>query len=318
MFCQRLTRASFIRLHHPVTNLPDADDRTNPALARVAAAPISWGLCEVPRWGYQLTPERVLAEMRELGLTATEFGPPGFLSVDPVERREQLDSQGLKAVGGFLAIVLHDPDHDPLPEVDEFLSGALASGGGVAVLAANTGTEGYDARPVLNEQGWQTLLANLDRAHDLAKSRGLIATLHPHMGTMIENADDVERVVAGSRIGLCVDTGHLAAAGADPVAIVLAAPDRVTHVHLKDVDNRLAVAVQQGELTFGEAVRLGMFRPLGAGDVDIAALVRALEAAAYDGWYVLEQDVKLASEPVGEGPVVDVRASLDYLLGVLS
>ncbi len=272
----------------------------------------------MPNWGYQLTPERVLAEMRGLGLSATEFGPPGFLSVDPLERKAQLAAHELVAVGGFLAIVLHDPDHDPLPEVDDFLTGALASGGGVAVLAANTGTDGYDARPVLDERGWQTMLANLDRAHDLAESRGLIATLHPHMGTMVENGEDVDRVVHGSRIGLCVDTGHLAAAGADPVAIVVANPLRVTHVHLKDVDSLLAVQVQQGEITFGEAVRLGMFRPLGRGDVDIATLVHALESASYDGWYVLEQDVKLADEPLGEGPVADVRSSLEYLLGVLS
>jgi len=28
---------------------------------KIAGAPISWGVCEVPGWGYQLTPERVLA-----------------------------------------------------------------------------------------------------------------------------------------------------------------------------------------------------------------------------------------------------------------
>lgn len=301
-----------------VTQSSGHDEPSRQALARIAAAPISWGLCEVPQWGYQLTPARVLAEMRSLGITATEFGPPGFLSVDPAERRAQLDAEGLTAVGGFLAVVLHQPDHDPLPEIEEFLASAEASGGAVAVLAAHTGAEGYDARPVLDEQGWQTMLTNLDRAHDLAASRGLIATLHPHMGTMVENAEDVALVVAGSRIGLCVDTGHLAAAGADPVAIVLADPDRVTHVHLKDVDLRLASQVQQGTLAFGEAVRVGMFRPLGEGDVDIATLVHALEAASYDGWYVLEQDVKLAGEPAGDGPVVDVRTSLDHLLSLLS
>ena len=317
MFCQRLTQVSPIRLHRPVTTKHGVDEPTRTVLSRVAGAPISWGLCEVPDWGYQLAPERVLAEMREVGLSATEFGPPGFLAVDPVDRKAQLRAHELTAVGGFLAVVLHDPDSDPLPEVDEFLAGALESGGSVAVLAANTGTDGYDARPVLDERGWQTLLANLDRAHDLATARGMIATLHPHMGTMVENGDDVERVVEGSRIGLCIDTGHLAAAGADPVAIVVAEPDRVTHVHLKDVDNDLAVQVQAGEIAFGEAVRLGMFCPLGTGDVDIATLVRTLEAASYDGWYVLEQDVKLAAEPTGDGPVVDVRASLNYLLSVL-
>jgi inosose dehydratase len=133
------------------------------------------------------------------------------------------------------------------------------------------------------------------------------------MGTMIENAAEVQRVLDGSHIGLCVDTGHLAAAGADPGAIVAANPARVRHVHLKDVDSSLASRVVAGELAFGDAVREGMFVPLGHGDVDITGIVEALEGAGYQGWYVLEQDVMLPGEPEGEGPVHDVRQCLDYL-----
>ncbi len=281
---------------------------------RIAGAPISWGLCEVPGWGYQLTPERVLDEMSELGLSATEFGPPGFLEEDADARVAQLRAHGLRAVGGFFVVLLHDPGHDPLPGVDAFIDECLATGAGVVVLAASTGQDGYDARPELDEAGWQTLLANLDRLADHAASRGVEAVLHPHIGTMIENGAEVERVVAGSRIGLCVDTGHLAAAGADPVAIATAHPDRVRHVHLKDVDGALAAQVAAGAVPFGDAVRQGMFRPLGAGDVDIAGMVRTLEAAGYTGWYVLEQDVMLPGEPSGAGPVADVRISRDFLV----
>ncbi|MFN8192527.1 MAG: TIM barrel protein [Nocardioidaceae bacterium] len=282
--------------------------------ARVAAAPISWGLCEVPGWGYQLTPERVLSEMRGLGLAATEFGPPGFLAAEPAARAAQLGAAGLAAVGGFLPVLLHDPGHDPLPEVEAFVDECVATDAGVVVLAAFTGTDGYDARPQLDEDGWATLLGNLDRISDRVAQRGLVAALHPHIGTMIENGDEVARVLAGSRVGLCIDTGHLAAAGADPVAIARSAPSRVRHVHLKDVDANLAGRVAAGDLAFGEAVREGMFQPLGQGDVDIRGLVEALEGAGYDGWYVLEQDVMLAGEPGGEGPLADVRTSLDFLL----
>ena len=281
---------------------------------RVAAAPISWGLCEVPQWGYQLTPERVLSEMKGLGLSATEFGPPGFLAAEPQARAAQLASAGLSAVGGFLPVLLHDPGHDPLPEVEAFVDECVAADAGVVVLAAFTGTDGYDARPELDDEGWATLLGNLDRISDRVAERGLIAGLHPHMGTMIENADEVGRVLDGSHVGLCIDTGHLAAAGADPVAIAKAAPTRVVHVHVKDVDLALAGRVAAGELAFGEAVRAGIFRPLGHGDVDISGLVDVLEAAGYHGWYVLEQDVMLSAEPEGDGPLADVRTSLDFLL----
>lgn len=282
---------------------------------RIAGAPISWGLCEVPGWGHQLSPSRVLSEMRDLGLVATEFGPPGFLEPDPRSRVAQLATYGLRAVGGFHVALLHDPLHDPLPGVDAFIDECLAADAGVVVLAAFTGSEGYDARPELDDTGWKTLLTNLDRLADHARSRGVEVALHPHIGTMIETGAEVQRVIDGSEVGLCVDTGHLAAAGADPGAIVAANPERMRHVHLKDVDGSLAARVADGSLPFGDAVRQGMFRPLGEGDVDIAGIVTSLEAAGYDGWYVLEQDVMLPGEPDDEGPVRDVRRCLAYLTG---
>ena len=287
-----------------------------PVRSRVAGAPISWGVCEVPGWGHQLAPERVLDEMRSLGLGATEFGPVGFLADEPGAKAEQLASYGLKAVGGFLPVLLHDRSHDPLPEVDAFIDGCIASGAGVVVLAAYTGVDGYDARPVLDDDGWSVMLANLDRIDEHAASRGVIACVHPHVGTMVETGEETERVLAGSRIGLCVDTGHLLVGGADPVALTAAHPDRVVHVHLKDVDATLAGQVIDGSRTFGDAVGSGMFRPLGEGDIDIAEMVRVLEGAGYQGWYVLEQDVMLDESPADEGPASDVRKSLDFLLRV--
>ncbi len=282
-------------------------------ISRVAAAPISWGVSEVPGWGHQLKAERVLREMNEAGIAATEFGPAGFLPIEPEAKAAVLRNHGLQAVGGFLPVLLHDPGHDPLPEVDAFIDGCLAAGAGVVVLAAFTGTEGYDARPELDEAGWTTLLTNLDRIDQHARSRGVVASLHPHVGTMIEQKAEVEQVLTGSGIGLCVDTGHLLVGGTDPVALTEAHVARVVHVHLKDVDRSVADRVLSGEVTFGNAIREGLFQPLGSGDVDIATLVQALEHADYDGWYVLEQDIKLAGEPEGEGPLGDVRASLDFL-----
>lgn len=285
--------------------------------ARIAGAPISWGVCEVPGWGHQLAADRVLREMRELGLAATEFGPQGFLPDAPQERAAYLAEHGLQAVGGFLPVVLHD-GHDPLPEVEDFLEACVASGAGVMVLAATTGTDGYDVRPVLDEVRWKTLLGNLDTIDARARERGVVAAVHPHMGTMVEGAQDTQRVLDGSSIGLCIDTGHLVAAGADPVAITLANVDRVRHVHLKDVDAAQAARVVAGELTFSDAVSEGLWTVLGEGSVDVRAMIAALEDAGYDGWYVLEQDLKLTGEPVGEGPKADVHRCLEYVREALA
>jgi inosose dehydratase len=300
-----------IALVHPLAPQP-VPDRL-PVPERVAGAPISWGVSEVPGWGYQLDVDTVLTQMRDLGLRATEFGPAGFLDDEPDAKAAQLASYGLRAVGGFLPVLLHDRGHDPLPEVDRYLDSCLATGAGVVVLAAVAGAAGYDARPVLDATGWETLLGHLDAICDHAASRGVVAALHPHIGTLVESGEETDRVIAGSRIGLCLDTGHLLAGGTDPVAVTAAHPGRIVHVHLKDVDGAAAARVRAAQTTFGRAVHDGMFRPLGTGDVDIAALVRTLENAGYAGWYVLEQDVMLDGRPEGEGPVADVRASLDYL-----
>lgn len=290
-----------------------------PTRLKVAGAPISWGVCEVPNWGYQLPAERVMAEMERVGLAATEFGPDGFLPDDPAARKAFLATFNLQAVGGFVPVLLTDPAHDPLPEVDRFIDICLATGAGVVVLAAATGVDGYDDRPALDELQWKILLANLDRLADHASERGVTAVIHPHIGTLVESADDVQRVVDGSHIGFCIDTGHLAAAGADPVAITLANLDRVKHVHLKDVDAGMAAKVISKEITFSDAVAAGMWRVLGTGDVDITAMVGALQASGYDGWYVLEQDVMFKhGEPEGEGPIADVRACLEYVEAVLA
>lgn len=280
---------------------------------KIAGAPISWGVCEVPGWGYQMSPERVLSEMRAIGLAATEFGPQGWLPVAPGDRAATLAQHGLGAVGAFVPVVLHDPDHDPLPAVDRELDSFEAAGGDVLVLAANSGLEGYDQRPALDDAGWRTLFANLDRLMDLAASRAIEATLHPHVGTMVETAEDVDRVLAGSRTSLCLDTGHLLIGGADPVALAREHAHRINHVHAKDVRAELAARVQRGELTYTDAVRAGIYTRLGEGDVDFAAIVASLERAGFTGWYVLEQDTILAGEPVGEGPVQDVRAAMEYL-----
>jgi inosose dehydratase len=280
---------------------------------KIAGAPISWGVCEVPGWGYQLDADRVLAEMREVGLSATELGPEGFLPTDPGELTGLLDAHRLSCVGTFAPVLLHDAGHDPLADIAAPLDALLACGAEVLVLAAATGTDGYDSRPTLDDGQWATLLANLDRLADAAADRDVLAVLHPHVGTMVETRSEVDRVLEGSNIRLCLDTGHLLIGGTDPLLLAREVPDRIAHAHLKDVDAALAARVQAGELTYSEAVRKGMYTPLGAGDVDIAGIVTALRNNGFDGWFVMEQDTILGAEPSGEGPVRDVRASVAFM-----
>jgi len=301
-------------------------DRTTPDRTilllggRVAAAPISWGVCEVPGWGHVLGVDQVLGEMAALGLHSTELGPPGFLPDDPQALRGLLAQHRLGLVGGFLAVVLHDEAllAATLAQADRAAAQLAAGGAGLLVLAAATGSDGYDERPRLDDAQWATLVASADAVRDVAARHGLATVLHPHVGTHVEQREEVERFLADSDLGLCLDTGHLLIGGADPLDIVRRHAARIAHVHLKDVDAAVAARVRAGEITYQQGVQAGLYVPLGQGDVPVAEIVRTLEAAGYRGWYVLEQDTALPlpdGVDAGDGgrPLRDTAASLSHL-----
>jgi inosose dehydratase len=134
--------------------------------------------------------------------------------------------------------------------------------GGGARRAAGTEDSDYDR-----------LGAALDRVVDIAESHGLSASFHPHLGTIVENPDEVERLLQRTRIGFCPDTAHLAAGGGDPAALIRSHPDRIRHVHLKDLRT--------------EPLR---FLPLGEGTLDFLDIVRAIRESGYDSWLIVELD----------------------------
>ena len=282
---------------------------------RIAGAPISWGVCEVPGWGHQMEPDRVLTEMASLGLEATEFGPLGFLPEDPEGRSEVLGRHKMTAVGGFVPIVLHDPAQDPMPAIERELDAFVASNADVMVLAAETGQAGYDApKPEMTEELWQTLASNLSRIASRAGERGVRAVIHPHAGTMVETLDDVNEVLARTDMDFCIDTGHMWIGGTDPVWFANTHGDRVGHVHFKDVDLSVAKRVQDGEITYYDGVTKGLYTPLGQGDVDVRGITETLIRQGYTGWFVLEQDVVVRKDPEsGAGPVLDAQASVEFL-----
>ncbi|WP_037303572.1 sugar phosphate isomerase/epimerase family protein [Amycolatopsis orientalis] len=285
---------------------------------RIAAAPISWGVCEVPGWGRVLDAGTVLGEMAELGVRATELGPPGYLPRDPAALRTLLGGHRLELVGGFLAVVLHENPAAALAEAEESAALFAACGGDMLVLAAATGLDGYDDRPELTAAEWATLIETSGEIAKIGARHGLRTVLHPHVGTHVETEDEVERFLADSDLPLCLDTGHLLIGGTDPVALAGRHPGRVGHLHLKDVRGELAEDVRAGRLPYAEAVGKGLYVPLGEGDVDIEAMVRSVHEAGYAGWYVLEQDTALGERSPEDLPKRDVTRSLAHLGEIVS
>jgi inosose dehydratase len=289
-------------------------------VSRVAGAPISWGVNEVEGWGYQMSAERVLEEAASLGLSAIEAGPEGFLPEDPAEASRMLDEYGLRLVGGFVPVVLHRAEarEEELASVEKQAGLFSVAGADMLILAADTDQEGYEETMELDDDYWDELFRNLASVEEIGVRHGLTVAMHPHFGTAIERPNHLRRFLEGCEMGLCLDTGHLMVGGDDPVEVAELAAGRVRIVHLKDVDRSLAEGVASGKLGYEEAVRRGVFRPLGDGDVDTERVIEALERAGYEGWYVLEQDIMLDEEPSASGgPKDNVARSLAYLTKVM-
>lgn len=285
-------------------------------LSRVAGAPISWGADASPGWGFMMDPARVMSEMREVGLRATELGPDGFLPRDPHELKDFVAGYDMTMVGGFVpAILYQDEDIEAqLKYVGRASDQLAAAGASTVVLGPRSHFDGYDTEIDMTDEQWSIFLRNVRKFQDTTEARGLRTALHPHWGMAISRRNQVDRLLNSCDVGMCVDTGHLFLSGVDPLDVVKDAGDRVLHVHVKDLTADMAEKVRSGRVPFRQATIEGMFVPAGSGDVDIAGVIKHLEGRGYQGWYVLEQDCSLTGDPeLGSGPIEDARASVDFL-----
>lgn len=290
-------------------------------ISRVASAPISWGICEVPGWGAMLPTDRVLGEMASLGLTATELGAVGFLPEDPDQLVAKLSEHGISLLGGFTPVVLHNPDER---------EATIASARATAELFQRAGATKFVSSVVVDmDWSYPRPLSAEEQKHmvemfgvidDICEEFGLEQVLHPHVQTLVETKDDINRVLDSCDVHFCLDTGHIAFGGQDPVEFAKKAYERVGHVHLKDIRLDMVPAVLRREVSLMNATQAGVFTTLGAGDVDILGVVQTLESSGYRGWYVIEQDTAItgAFPAEGEGPVQQVAASLKYLTDVVA
>jgi inosose dehydratase len=281
---------------------------------RLATAPVSWGVdfadaAGNPPW------RDVLDGIAASGLRGLELGPVGYLPEARDELAGELAARGLEAVGSFVFEPLHDPAQAAavLATARRACAWIAAAGGRVLVILdrvspARAATAGHaDRAPRLAPAAWAGFRDRIAAVAAIADAAGLDPVLHPHAGTYLEFADEIEPMLAATGLGLCLDTGHLAYAGLDPVA--WAARPEVRHVHLKDFDPALVPAAGG----FWEAVAAGAFRPIGAGRVDFGGVLAALHGAGYAGWATLEQDRR----PGSGDPIADVRRSVAHVSTIM-
>jgi inosose dehydratase len=269
---------------------------------RVANAPCSYGAYEetVGTHPGVPDPESFLRAVKHAGYEGTELGPLGYLG-EPNEVASRLEQHNLELVGAFVPMRLSDDSRfvDDLPHLERTLDvfreanaiGAkiVLADAGSAERRARVGAARGDRSIGLSPSSWHVLASSVTTAASLTEQRGYEAVFHPHAGTYIEAAWEVDRLLASTPIRLVFDPGHVLLAGDDPLDAFTRWRSRIGHVHLKDVDPSVLTALG-ASFDITEAWQRSVFCRLGEGAVDLRSILAELLAADYDGWLVVEQD----------------------------
>jgi inosose dehydratase len=288
-------------------------------LDRLVGNPISWGVCEVPDWGFQLDSRTVLSEMKRLGLRGTEQGPVGYLGSSPEAVAGAAAAFKLPIVGAFVPLVMHDrAQREATRKAAHFSASLLGATGKGFFITAVVVDEGWGKRFPLSAEQWQSMFDGFKEVDEICAGYGIKQVLHPHLNTLVETYDDVQRVLAGSNVRWLLDTGHLQIGGTNPAEFARDHFERVDHVHIKDAKMSIARRFLDGEITLLEATRDGVFCSAGDGDVPIAEVVRIMETRGYSGWYVLEQDIAIVGNQARtpDSASAAVERSIRYLAGL--
>ncbi len=269
--------------------------------ASIGTVPILWNNVDVAELRHGTDAATVLDEITRTGFEGTQLGL-GFPTGDDL--RSALGARGLRLAEVYAAIpaTVDGPTDGTMAELRERLRLLHEADGEVLCLALDqspgreerAGRATTPGTPVLSDAGWASLAEVVHAIATEARGLGHRTVFHPHGGTFVETPAEVERLVAATDadlVGICLDVGHLIVGGGDPVGTLTALGERVTHVHLKDVDAAVLARLRTGGLAgFDAAIRERLFTELGAGVLDLDGVIAALVRRDYDGWLMVEQD----------------------------
>ena len=283
---------------------------------RIGINPITWSNDDLPELGGETPLETCLAEARKAGYAGIELG--NKFPRDSAVLRPILDRHGLALISGwYSARLLERTATEEIRAVEPHLRLLSEMGSVVMVFAETTGSvAGERGRPVsrrprFSEADWPRFAERLTAVADHLAGRGVRMAYHHHMGTVVESEAEIDRLMrsTGESVGLLLDTGHLAYAGDDPVAVAKRHVSRINHVHCKDVRPDVLTCVRKADRSFLDAVVEGVFTVPGDGAVDFAGVLGVLKTARYQGWLVVEAE----QDPARAHPLTYARMGHRYL-----
>lgn len=290
----------------------------NKAKIKLGIAPIGWTNDDMPDLGGEITFEQCVSEMALAGYEGCEIGNKYPKTVP--ELLDALDIRGLRIANRwFSSFILTKPFDEvekDFRETCSFLAACGAKRVGVSEqshsIQGQLETPVFEAKYVMNDDEWRRFADGLSKLGVIAKEYGITLTYHHHMGTVVQTAAEIDRMMDmtdGESVYLLFDSGHLAYCSEDYMAVLGKYAQRIKHVHLKDVRPEIVEKVKSEHLSFLKGVRLGAFTVPGDGSIDFAPIFDVLDKAGYEGWLLVEAE----QDPAIANPFKYAKAARAYI-----
>lgn len=285
---------------------------------KLGIAPIAWTNDDMPDLGSENTFEQCVSEMALAGFEGCEVG--NKYPKDTAVLKKALDMRGLQIANQwFSSFVLTQPmekvEKDFIAQC-EFLKAMGAKRIGASEqsfsIQGQMNTPVFDAKYVMNDGEWDKFAKGMNRLGDIANSMGIKLVYHHHMGTVVQTAEEIDRMMDMTdpdKFALLYDTGHLAYCGQDYLAVLKKYAKRIAHVHLKDIRPEVVEKVKKEKLSFLQGVRAGAFTVPGDGSIDFAPVFDELDKSGYEGWMIVEAE----QDPAKANPLEYALKARDYI-----
>lgn len=272
---------------------------------KLGIAPIAWTNDDMPDLGAENTFEQCISEMALAGFTGCEVG--NKYPKDTAVLKKALDLRGMQICNAWFSTFLTTKPYEEtekefikhitfLKEMGAKVVGVSEQGHSIQ----GTDLSIFDDKYVMNDEEWDMLCTGLNKLGKVAKDMGITLTFHHHMGTVVQTAAEIDRMMENTDpelFNLLFDSGHLAYCGEDYMYILKKYINRIKHVHLKDIRPDVIADVKANGESFLQGVRKGTFTVPGDGVIDFAPIFEVLAENNYEGYVLVEaeQDPAIAN-----------------------
>lgn len=265
---------------------------------RLGIAPIAWTNDDMPDLGAENTFEQCVSEMALAGFTGCEVG--NKYPKDTAVLKKALELRGMQICNAWYSTFLTTKPYEEtekgflqhitfLKEMGAKVVGVSEQGHSIQGTDKSIFRDKY----VMNDEEWELLCTGLNKLGKVAKDVGIALTFHHHMGTVVQTAAEIDRMMENTDpelVGLLFDSGHLAYCGENYLEVLKKYAARTRHVHLKDIRPEVVAKVKAENLSFLAGVRLGTFTVPGDGSLDFAPVFDILADTGYEGYVLVEAE----------------------------